>query len=145
MDFSRLKTNSVEAIVFGISPVFSMGVLFYIKNPQLFLTMDIFKLIILCIGFSIPLYVLNFITLENFAVPKEGKKDLNLILALKAHTGTFTSFQISFVSILCFFIDMNMKTIIFILLSIWLVFRMIAIIDRDRAIINSKHSDNPND
>lgn len=142
MDISKLKTSSAEAIIFGISPVFSMAVLLYVKSPDVFLSMDLLKLLILCVGFSLPLYVLNFVTLDRHSLHFTQKKDHDLELIIKGHTGTFTSFQISFVSMVMIYYPLSIKGIIFLLLSIWMVFRLIAIIDKQKSTQESKPSQN---
>lgn len=138
MDISKLKPSSAEAIIFSLSPIFSMAVLFYVKDPKLFLSMDIFKLIILCTGFSIPLYVLNYMTIKRYALDLEESKNENVDINVKGGSGTFTSFQISIVSLLLVYYPMNVPSIVFILLSIWLAFRLIAASDKIRSTRETK-------
>jgi hypothetical protein len=128
IDIDKIERPTIVSIIFFIFTLFLPGVLFiYIFLQKTFLDLDFFKLILLACTITFPFMIFNLI-LSLFAIPaspeiKERDLEFSLII------GCLVTNLIFFTTILIgYFIKINCKISIIILISLHLIIAIIMIL-----------------
>ena len=128
MDLEKLSFKNIFFYCILITALISSGVLFiFVFNYNLFFLLDIWKLLLLSISITSPIFILNSLFILFGAIPSEDEEEFLLTLMLLA--GALTTLTLYLVITAAFFLKFKIKIAVIILATIELILLIILFVN----------------
>lgn len=119
IDFNKLKESSVLALACILMFISTGSLFIYIFNAELFFRLDFFKIILISISITAPIWSINAFLFKIFEIKKENYSDS---LQISIFIGCLFSIPVFYIPIILkFFFNFNTKWGILILLIVQLL------------------------